>query len=449
MLPLMFSVLQTILRAGFVWVMLCAFASAQQAMMFRGDAAHLGQYRTVPPPGIEHVLWSFQTGGRVFSSPVVANGTVFVGSDDHFLHAIDAATGAERWKFATGGNIRSTPAVWDGRVYFLSLDGDLYAVDAATGKQDWKFATEGESRLTMRGLYGLEPALEPIPDPWDFLLSSPTVANGRIYFGSGDHHIYALDARTGRLEWKFEAGDVVHSSPALDNGAVYVGCWNGVLYALDAETGRLRWEFATGTDKTHFMQGIPGSPAVADGIVVIGSRDGYIYGLDAGTGEKLWRQGNHGSWVIASPSIRDDAVYVTTSDSMVFRVLALKSGKPLWELPYLAYSFSSPAISGGHAYFGTFDGRVYDVNLAARKYAGSFQVQAARDHRNLLKPDGHLNTAVIYGPLGPDGQPNNTLEAIVVSVNRLLKLGAVLASPAVANGVAYVSSTDGFVYALN
>lgn len=446
----MFSIMRWLFRRGFACILVCAAAaSAQQTTMFRGDAAHLGLYPGAAAAGIEHVLWSFHTGGRVFSSPVVADGTVFVGSDDHFLHAINAATGREKWKFPTGGNVRSTPAVLAGRVYFLSLDGDFYAVDAATGKLDWKFATEGESRLTVRGLYGLEPSLEPIPDPWDFLLSSPTVADGRVYFGSGDHHVYALDARTGRLEWSFEAGDVVHSSPAVAKGIVFIGCWNGVLYALDAATGSLRWKFATGTDKTHFMQGIPGSPAVADGVVVFGSRDNYIYGLDSVTGSELWRQENHASWIIASPAIQNGVVYITASDSLKLRALSLKTGTPLWDLSYLAYSFSSPALAGGHAYFGTFDGRVYDVDLAARKFAGSFQVRAARDHRNLLKPDGHLNTTVIYGPLGPDGQPNNTLEATEVGVNRLLLLGSVLASPAVANGVVYVASTDGFIYALD
>jgi outer membrane protein assembly factor BamB len=435
-------------RLSLVVLAISLSVSAQQTAMFRGGAAHLGQYAG-PAAGIDHVRWAFRTGGRVFSSPTVADGVVYVGSDDHFLYALDATTGGEKWKFKTGGNVRSTPAVWHGRVYFLSLDGNLYAVSAATGKLDWKFATEGESRLTVKGLYGMEPSQQPMPDPWDLLLSSPTVADGRVYFGSGDHHVYAVDARTGRLDWKFAAGDVVHSSPAVANGTVYIGCWNGVLYALDAATGRLRWKFASGVDKTHFMQGIPGSPAVADGVVAFGSRDNYIYGLNSRTGRELWRQANHGAWVIASPAIRNGVVYITTSDSMQFRALNLKTGTPLWSLPYRAYSFSSPALAGGHAYFGTFEGRVYDVDLAQRKYAGSFQVQAAREHPGLLLANGHLNTKAIYGPLGPDGQPNNTLQAAIVGVNRLLKLGAVVASPSVVDGVVYAASTDGYVYALN
>jgi len=422
---------------------------AQTGTLFRGDLAHSGFYASKAPRSIDHVLWAFKTGGRVFSSPVVSEGVVYVGSDDHFMYAIDAATGHEIWKFQTGANVRSTPAVAGGSAYVLSLDGNLYALDAHSGKVQWKFASSGESRLSAPGLYGLVPSGEVMPDPWDFFLSSPAVWDGKVYFGSGDHHVYALDARTGRLVWKFQAADVVHSSPAIVDGVLYIGCWDGGLYALNAVIGRLIWKFASGTDPSHFMQGIPGSAAVANGVVVFGSRDNYIYALDSKTGKQLWRRGNDGSWVIASPAVQNGVVYITTSDSMRFRALDLKKGTPLFEVPYLAYSFSSPALASGHAYFGSFDGYVYDIDVAARKCVSQFRVQAARNHPELLIKDGHLNAPIIYGPLGPDGKPNNTLDATIVGVDRLLELGSFLASPSVAGGVVYVASVDGSIYALD
>jgi endonuclease/exonuclease/phosphatase (EEP) superfamily protein YafD len=54
-----------------------------------------------------------------------------------------------------------------------------------------------------------------MPDPFDFYLSSAVVANGAVYFGSGDGNVYALDAANGSLKWKFHTGNVVHASPAL------------------------------------------------------------------------------------------------------------------------------------------------------------------------------------------------------------------------------------------
>jgi eukaryotic-like serine/threonine-protein kinase len=431
-------------------VFLCATASfAQNGAMFRGDIAHTGVYASTAPANIHHIRWEFKTGGRVFSSPVVADGVVYVGSNDHLLHAVDAVDGREIWKFQTGANVTSTPTVANGLVYFLSLDGNAYSLDARSGKLRWKFQTGGESRLNFAGLYGVAPSGEVVPDVWDFFLSSPAVFDGTVYFGSGDHNIYALDTRTGQLRWKYRAGDVVHSSPAIANGVLYIGSWDGVLYALDAKTGRLVWKFATGTDPTHFMQGVPGSAAVADGVVVFGSRDNNIYALDLKSGKELWRQGNQGSWVISSPAIASGTVYVTTSDTMKFRALELKTGRSLFELAYKAYSFSSPALAAGHAFFGTFDGVIYDVDLASRQFCDEFRVKAAQDHQELLTGDGHLDFATIYGPLGPDGKPNNTLDAMIVGVDRLLQLGSILSSPAVANGVVYVASADGSVYALD
>ena len=374
---------------------------------------------------------------------------VYVGSDDHFLHAIDADTGLEKWKFHTQAGISSTPAVASGLVYFLSLDGYAYALEARGGKLKWKFQTEGESRLNAAGLYGLAPSREVIPDPWDFFISSPVVDAGAVYFGSGDHNVYSLDAQTGQLLWKFRANDVVHSSPAIANGTLYIGCWDGTMYALNAHTGTLVWRFVTGADAMHFMQGIPGSAVVIEGMVVFGSRDNRIYALDAASGKLQWQVENDGSWVISSPAVESGTVYATTSDSMKFRALNLKTGKPLWDLNYMSFSFSSPALASGHAYFGTFDGCVYDVDLASHQFDGKYCVKAMKKHADLLTADGHLKVSVIFGPLGPEGKPNNSIDATIVGIDHLLQLGSVLSSPAVVDGSVYAASADGSVYALD
>ena len=79
-------------------------------------------------------------------------------------------------------------------------------------------------------------------------LSSPVVANGPVYFGSGDGNLYALDAGTGALNWKFQTGDVVHASPAYADGVVYFGSWDSYFYAVDAKTGAEKWRFHGGED---------------------------------------------------------------------------------------------------------------------------------------------------------------------------------------------------------
>jgi hypothetical protein len=139
---------------------------AAQSAMFRGGPEHHGVYQSAAPT-LNDVVWKFQTGGRVISSPVVSGGTVYVGSADGSLYAIDQRTGTQRWKFTTQGPVHSSPAVAGGLVYVGSLDGNVYAVDAATGTERWKFTTKGERRFTAPGIHGAIPRTERMPDPFD------------------------------------------------------------------------------------------------------------------------------------------------------------------------------------------------------------------------------------------------------------------------------------------
>jgi hypothetical protein len=165
---------------------------SQDAPMFRGNLAHTGVYNAAGVPKFNSIKWKFQTGGRVVSSPAVVAGVAYVGSTDGSLYAIDASTGTLKWKFATKGWVSSSPAVSSGVVYFESYDSNFYAVDAATGQFKWKFQTAGEKHYSGTHLHGLQPQAEAMPDPWDFYLSSPSVWNGAVYFGSGDGNVYAL-----------------------------------------------------------------------------------------------------------------------------------------------------------------------------------------------------------------------------------------------------------------
>jgi outer membrane protein assembly factor BamB len=89
----------------------------------------------------QELYWTFKTEGGVFGLPLATRDTVYVGSDDRRLYAIDRATGKERWRFETGDWVRSTPVAADGVVYFGSWDGHLYALDAESGKEKWRCQT--------------------------------------------------------------------------------------------------------------------------------------------------------------------------------------------------------------------------------------------------------------------------------------------------------------------
>jgi len=412
------------------------------ASMFRGGPAHLGIYDG-SAPSLNAVIWRFHAAGAIFSSATVAGGTVYVGSNGGKLYAIRASDGSAIWTFSSKGAIRSSPAVANGAVFFSSLDGNVYAVDAVTGRERWHFTTEGERRFTAPGIHGIQPQTEEMPDPFDVYLSSPAVADGVVYVGSGDHNVYAIDASRGTLLWKFATGNVVHASPAVANGTIYIGSWDRYFYALDAKAGTLKWKYATGDDRKIYNQvGIAGSAAVGNGKVYFGCRDSHLYALDARTGALAWSHDEHGSWVIASPAVSGNSVYYTTSDERTFFALDAVTGAQRFSVRYGAYAFSSPAIAGSVAYFGTFDGRLYGVDVSTGKVVARFSTDASRENlASHLLPDGSLNLNPYYA--------DPTLDGIIVGLSRIYQLGSIAASPVIANGVLYVGSTEGTLYAID
>jgi hypothetical protein len=138
---------------------------ASDSPSFRGDPEHPGIYDTAPVAKFTRLKWKFQTKGIVLSSPAVVGDTLYVGSADHNLYALDIATGTQKWAFKTASSVASSPAVANGTVYFLSYDGNFYAVDAADGKLRWKFQTGGERRFAAKHLHGSQPTAETMPDP--------------------------------------------------------------------------------------------------------------------------------------------------------------------------------------------------------------------------------------------------------------------------------------------
>ena len=131
------------------------------------------------------LVWKSRTGGISSSSPAVANGVVYVGSDggDGFdgasLFALNASTGALLWDYGIASGVRSTPAVANGMVY-VTNNAVLDTFDATTGAHLWQFEAEG-----------------PVGN-------SPAVANGVVYFGSfNSGEVYALNASTGALLWQY------------------------------------------------------------------------------------------------------------------------------------------------------------------------------------------------------------------------------------------------------
>jgi outer membrane protein assembly factor BamB len=421
---------------------LSAGASAQST--FHGDNARTGVYATDGPKSLGGVKWTFKTSGPIVASPAIADGVVYVASLGRHLYAVDQETGKERWSFQSRMPIASSPAVHDGTLYFVSTTGALAAIDTRDGKPKWVFPTELERRFEGRNLNGYPPNGQTIPDAWDVFLSSPAVANGKVYFGSGDGSVYAVDAATGVLQWKHPTGGVVHSSPAVVGNTVYVGSWDSVLYAIDAESGQLRWSFAAGQDPAiHNQVGFQSSPAVVDGTVYVGCRDAHVYALDAATGKKKWDYPTSKSWVVGTPTVRDGVVYVGTSDSARFMALDARTGRLRFHYDAKAYVFSSAALAGDLLYFGSHNGRLAAVDAKTGKLAWEFATEGSKaDPMKVLDADGRLRPEA-FAPFFGDFQD------MYIDFYRFGSVGAIFSSPVVDRGVVYFGSMDGNLYALH
>jgi outer membrane protein assembly factor BamB len=431
------------LRCTALLVLTVVSSAALAQATFHGNVARTGVYAATGPTQAPTVQWTFKAAGPIVTSPAIADGVVYIGSLSGHLYAIDQQTGQQKWQFKSSRPIASSATVVDGTLYFVSSAGSIVALDIATGQPRWTYAMEYERKFEAKNLHGYPSAAQTIPDAWDVFTSSPAVVSGKVFFGSGDGNVYAVDARSGVLQWKFATQDVVHASPAVVGNTVYIGSWDGHLYAIDAETGQQKWVFEGGQDPAiHNQVGFQSSPAVADGTVYIGSRDAHVYALDAATGRRKWDYPTSKSWVNGTPAVRDGIVYVGTSDSSRFMALDARTGRLRFNFDAKAYIFSSAALAGSLAYFGSHNGKLYAVDAKTGVAAWEFQTDGSkRDPMQVLNPDGSLDPAS-FAPVFGDFQD------MYVDFYRFVSVGAIMGSPAVDQGVVYVGSMDGNLYAL-
>ena len=303
------------------------------AAMMEGGAPPGG-----PPAHEESRLWSYAAQGWMSAAPTVADGVLYVGSNDHRVYALDAAAGNELWSFATGDAVVSVPTVVDGVVYVGSNDNHLYALDADTGEKLWSYDTGA------------------------WVQYAPSVNGGRIYFGAridGNHRVVALDAMSGDVVWTAPEPRAVDAEPApaaVGNLVYTPGDEHGEFHALDAATGQLAWSAPV----SSYVKTVP---TVLEGVVYL-TVVNTAYALDESTGEVIWSYGTERYPAQDLPALVVDDVYYLSPDQFL-HALDAATCDVLWTYEAPGFISAEPVVADGVIFGATEGGHVFALDAAS------------------------------------------------------------------------------------
>lgn len=342
---------------------------------YRGNKKNTGLSRHKAGRG-SRIAWQTAIAGKAGDPVIGSDGTVYLGSSEWKVYALDGETGTIAWEFATLGPVLGAPAIAESGMLYVGSGDILYALDGATGSAIWEYECSGS------------------------VVGALTIADdGTVYVGTQSRRLYAIDGLTGSRLWEFATDDSVAGCPALgDDGTIYLGSAEGSLYAI-WPNGKQRWVTAVGA-------AIESSPAIGtDGTVYIGSNGSRVLALDGATGKILWESmtkwehcgsvgiGPYGTlyvtdghvdiqlepvrvcaispngsqrWVFEADSLLTARDPVIGSDGMVYigsinRLYALDgaTGAKRWEFLQEGFWNSSPAIGADGTIFMGGSGWVY------------------------------------------------------------------------------------------
>lgn len=355
--------------------LIASSAGATDWTHFRYDQRHTGFQPHEHKIGADnakflHFSWQADLGGELidFSSPAVAGGLVYIGTDQGVLVAYPAkGCGSDfctepAWQSVGLAQIVDSPTVANGVVYVgsqtnsQSNDGKLNA-----------FAAQG------CGLAHCAPLWQGDAGSESILASSPVVWNGLVFVGTYGAKLFAFDvAGCGQAlcqpVWTGTLGGPTSSTPVVYKGVLYIGATDGRLYAFDAHgCRRMRNCKPLWTADTHGAV-FESSPAIADGTVYIASQHALsafdAKGCGAATCNALWQAVDDEAFFGGSPAIADGRVYIP-QESQINVYPAAGCGKPLCASHAVLFGsgmqdaiLSSPTVANGVVYAGRNSGDV-------------------------------------------------------------------------------------------
>ncbi len=218
--------------------------------------------------------------------------------------------------------IVAPPLLIDGRVFIGTADNQVIALDADDGTELWRF-------LTGHSIWG-----------------RPSYKEGTLFVASLDRNVYALDAETGRQLWVTELGGAIASSVVVDTNLVYVTSFDQKMHALDRATGDIAWS----VEATAWIWG---APVMRDGVVYFADAAGVVYAVDAQNGRVLWSISVEGN-VQTTPAFANNVLYVVSDKDLeskepkgiITAISTTENGRVLWQQEPGLPVFTTPVVVG-------------------------------------------------------------------------------------------------------
>jgi outer membrane protein assembly factor BamB len=307
----------------------------------RLDLQRGGSWSPVPEPAAHPAppppLWRYAIGRGTWAPPVARDGVVYVGDRDGRFHAVRGSDGEPLWVWSGGVAIDGRATIGPDVVYFVDTRCNLVALDRRSGTLRWRQPLHNEFF-----------AGGSLPDnpTFNHRAAVPLLDAGTLYVGSGDGGLYALDADTGAVRWRHEAGAAIYSGVSLQGSDIlWFGTMDGSLVGLHRQKRQevLRLRTAGGVTTT---------PVFAGGRLVIGSRDYLLHAFDP-EGRPAWTFSYWFSWIESTPAVRDGLLYVGGSDYARVSAIDPATGRARWSTVVHGLSWGTPLVTARHVFAGT------------------------------------------------------------------------------------------------
>lgn len=316
--------------------------------VFRGNPHQTGVASSELPDKLE-ILWKFPA--KAFEgTAAIADGVVYVGSEDENAYALSLADGTPKWKYNAGAPIMIGAAVSGGAVYFGDQNGVFHCLDAKTGAKRWVFNTNTE------------------------ITSAANFDGNRVLFGAGDELLYCFDKdKGGKPLWTFQVpGGPVMGSPAIIENTTFVAGCDSVLHVIDITSGKE-------IKKIDLDGQVGATPALIGDFLYVGTMTNQVQAVNWKSAKVDWtyKAVKRPQPFFASVAATKELVLGGSRDKSL-HAIERKDGKIKWVFPTGGKVDSSPVIVGSRVYFGSADGKLYVVELATGKQVQALELGSGR-----------------------------------------------------------------------